>query len=204
MKRTYAMLDLEFTSLDLNHSHITDWGIVVFDKDTFEPIQELGERCPVLESHWNKSWRDHKGRTTLQFLQENYPPELFAQTVIYPSPHFNMDEYREMRQEYFFRMHKAITDLITYYGQKELVFIINHPECDATLLKRTYKKYGVEYPVHYQNHKDMDSLMMAATGILYDEHYKDWDEIKTPTAHTAIADCLEQIKKLKFFWVTLP
>lgn len=196
MKRTYAMLDLEFTSLDLNHSHITDWGIVVFDKDTFEPIQELGERCPVLESHWNKD--------TLAWAKKNTSEEVMAQTVVYPSPHFNMDEYREMRQEYFFRMHKAIIDLIVYYGQKGLIFIINHPECDATLLKRTYKKYGVEYPVHYQNHKDMDSLMMASMGCYYDRCYESWDEEKVPTAHTAIADCIEQINKLKFFLVRLP
>lgn len=196
MKRTYAMIDFEFTSLDLDKALITEWGIVVFDPVTFAPVVELGKRFGVAEAHWDPS--------TLAWAKANLPADVLAEVVLELSPQFDIHEYRTGRASLFTDLFATINQLIKRFGKKEFVLIANHPECDITLLKKLYKDHGLEYPMHYQNHKDMDSLMMASAGALYDEVHAEWDKDKPVTKHTAISDCIDQINKLKFFGVELP
>lgn len=193
MSRTYAMLDLEFTSLDLQQAHLTEWGIVVFDPLTFTPTLEFGRRCGVAQAFWNPA--------TLNWAREKLASTVFNEVA----PKDVHSEYFEERREFLFALFSTLDQLVRTYGKDKLHLVVNHPECDVTLLRNQYKLFELDYPIHYQNHKDMDSLMMAAAGSLYDYTYAAWEHQKGNGApHTAIEDCKIQIQKLKFFGVELP
>lgn len=196
-KKVYAMLDLEFTSLNLFESHITEFGIMDISPNGWR--YEMS--CPVLESQWNPD--------TLEFAKNTYTPDQLLLYVTDPRHIGSMEDYQLARLGFFKTLIASLDQLIVHAGGKENFFlIVNHPEVDITLIKYWCWKYKIDYPVHYRNHLDMQSLAMGTAGGVFHEIYsamRDQDKkAGKRVAHTALADCIGQTEYLEFFGVRLP
>lgn len=209
MNRQWFMLDLEFTSLNPFEAHITEFGLVHFNPKTFEVIDTVEAFFPVLEQQWDPQ--------TLEWARETYGEEGIAKYAITPDIHFSYSTYQRHRHAFTTNMRDILLQKIEKFGLKEVHIIVNHPEVDITILKHQFHKYAVEWPLHYQNIKDMDSLMMASgratchienkTTNYYDQiwdHVKEKGLTKDKLTHTAVEDCLNQINLLAEFGVVLP
>lgn len=203
------MLDLEFTSLNPFEAHITEFGLVHFDPRTFEAIDKIEAHFPVLEQQWNPK--------TLEWATTTYGEQGITKYVITPDMHFSYAAYQRNRHAFLLSLKDILNQKVDEFGLKEVFIIVNHPEVDITILKHQFHQYSIDWPLHYQNIKDMDSLMMASgravcpvknqTTNYYDQiwnHVKEKGLTKDKVVHTAVEDCLGQINLLAEFGVVLP
>lgn len=205
MNRQWFMLDLEFTSLNPFEAHITEFGLVHFNPRTFEAIDKIEAHFPVLEQQWNPK--------TLEWATNTYREEGIAKYVITPDMHFSYAAYQRHRHSFLISLKDILKQKVDEFGKEKVFIIVNHPEVDITILKHQFHQYSIEWPLHYQNIKDMDSLMMGTCGdgtyteVDYDTRWtyiKEKGFTKDKLTHTAVEDCLSQINLLNEFGVVLP
>ena len=175
-----VMIDLETLSTHTNAA-IIEIGAVEFNKQT----GEIGEKFNVLinVSDWTKNGRHVDGETIQWwFNQSNEARKRFTEkqeTVTY----VNLDTALSMLR-YF------IMDCDSVDNDKNVVVWGNGSTMDITILESAYEYFDIEIPWKYWSVNDVRTIVDLNPSI------KKNTKFDSGVQHSAIGDCLHQIKYL--------
>lgn len=175
-----VMIDLETLSTHTNAA-IIEIGAVEFNKYT----GDIGERLNIIinPSDWCKNERHADGNTIQWWMKQSKQAIERFTTQQKNIEYLNLDKALE-RLKYF------INDCGNYDEEQSVVVWGNGSTMDITILQSAYEHFNMKLPWKYWSINDVRTIVDLNPSIK--EHCKFTEGIK----HSAVSDCLHQIKYL--------
>lgn len=175
-----VMINLETLSTHANAA-IIEIGAVEFNKYT----GDIGERLNIIinPSDWCKNERHVDGNTVQWWLKQSKQAIERFTTQQKDIEYLNLDKALE-QLKYF------INDCGNYDEEQSVVVWVNGSTMDITILQSAYEHFNMKLPWKYWSVNDVRTIV--GLNPLIKENCKFTEGIK----HSAVSDCLHQIKYL--------